>query len=43
VEEEFRADRVGILVKVIDPVRVEGRGTANQSMDFITLPEQEFR
>ena len=33
---------VEVLVEMVDPVRVEGAGPADEPVDLVTLPEQEF-
>jgi len=43
VEKEAHPRFVRVHVKMVDPPRVEGRGAADDAVDFITFAEQKFR
>ncbi|ASJ25645.1 hypothetical protein LHGZ1_2814 [Laribacter hongkongensis] len=43
MKEQTDALFVPILVKMIDAIRVEKRGTALDTMNYITLVKQELR
>jgi len=42
VEEELHAVDVGVHVKMIDPLGVEGAGTADDAVNFVALGEEQF-
>ena len=42
VKEKLHSVYVGILVKMINAIGVEGAGAADDSVDLITFAEQEF-
>jgi hypothetical protein len=42
MQEQLRTGLVWIDVEVIDPRGVECRGSSNQSVDFVSLAQQEF-
>ena len=43
VQAAFGVRRVRILIDVVDPLGVEGRGAALDAVDLVALFEEEFR
>ena len=43
VKEEPRARLIRVLVDVVDTLCIKGTRTADDSMDFVTFGEQQFR
>jgi hypothetical protein len=43
MEEELDSGLVRIAIKMVDPSGVEGRGAADDAVDFISFGKQQFR